>query len=593
MAFRQHQQRPQPSRQLSYLTTGDGETTASLQRTSTKRSLEASEEEWVLFSPTAPSTTQSQTTSTDRTPRTAGLSRLSDFGSLDTAARSDQVSGDIDDNATADVDEEAELDSLDDGLHAFQEDYESPRRAMQRSGETVLPTHDGLGTFGDNSAAMHAQFWHFERESQRRKHKRRTSSVQRTLEALEEVEELSEAGERMRRIENWRLEQSRALLEEIERETRRMRRMSRVSTTRSQRADSVNMQTKSETNFSSGVSTPVMEEPVQQPLPSPAEPEESESFWQRVTRRVIRDLIGIDEELLSVILGEALLSDSRTQAESTPPVDILKDPALEASDNAALVGDSWEHRLLERVARELGILVHQLSEHPGAFTTYLRTQETIAYAGLTDSPMTNSAELKRSNPSINHSTTSPTGAFFGPTIQHQPQSEASLWGIEEEPEPEDVLARSDLAHTQEEREYWERELDVKMVFNFLKNKFSSSPPTGEATDASPLFSSTTSQLGSTAQRAALIRQHHPLASRTNTADRRRNHPHHHLHNHSQVQQNLLRSRVFSGRTRSSSCASQSTKKSRKTGSSRNFWDIGGSVGSGPAGGIGVWGEVGI
>jgi hypothetical protein len=47
-----------------------------------------------------------------------------------------------------------------------------------------------------------------------------------------------------------------------------------------------------------------------------------------------------------------------------------------------------------------------------------------------------------------------------------------------------------------------------------------------------------------------------------------------------------------GRTRSSSCASQSTKKSRKSGSSRNYWDIGGSVGSGPAG-LGVWGEVGI
>jgi hypothetical protein len=593
MAFRQQQQRPQPSRQLSYLTTGDGETIASLQRTSTKRSLEESEE-WVLFSPSAPSVTQTNTTSTDRTPRTAGLSRLSDFGSLDTAARSDQVSGDFDDNATADADEEAELDSLDDGLHAFHEpsDFDSPRRVMERSGETVLPTHDGLGTFGDNSAAMQAQFWHFERESQRRKQKRRTSSVQRTLEALEEVEELNEEGERMRRIEKWRLEQSRALLEEIERETRRMRRMSRASTTRSQRADSVNMQTKSETNFSSGAATPVMEEPVQESLPSPAEPEESESFWQRVTRRVIRDLIGIDEELLSVILGEALISDVRSPAESPPAIDILNHPALDTVDNAPLMGDSWKHRLLERVARELGILVHQLSEHPGAFSTYLRAQETIAYAGLSDSPMTQSAE--RSNPSLHQSSASPTGALFGPTIQNQPHSDASLWGIEEEPEPEDVLARPDAAYTQEEREYWEREIDVKMVFNFLKNKFSSSPPTGESIDA-PFFS-TASQSGTTAQRAALIRQHHPLASRTTAIDqsmRKRNHPHHHLHNHSQVQQNLFRSRVLSGRTRSSSCASQSTKKSRKTSSSRNFWDIGGSVGSGPAGGIGVWGEVGI
>jgi hypothetical protein len=46
------------------------------------------------------------------------------------------------------------------------------------------------------------------------------------------------------------------------------------------------------------------------------------------------------------------------------------------------------------------------------------------------------------------------------------------------------------------------------------------------------------------------------------------------------------------RTRSDSCASQSTKRSRKSGSSRNFWDMGGSVGSGHTG-LGAWGEVGI
>jgi hypothetical protein len=541
----------------------------------------------VLFSPTAPSVTQTHTTSTDRTPRTAGLSRFSDFGSLDTAARSDQISADIEDNATdlaTDADEEGELDSLDDGLHAFHEpsEYDSPRRAMQRSGETVLPTHDGLGTFGDNSAAVQAQFWQFERESQRRKHRRRQSSVQQTLEALEEEEELSEEGERMRRIEKWRLEQSRALLEEIERETRRMRRMSRVSTTRSQRADSINMQTKSETNFSSGAVTPVMDEPVQAPLPTPAEPEESESFWQRVTRRVIRDLIGIDEELLSVILGESLMSSSHSSASSGPKTDILKDPALETADSAPLLGDSWEHRLLERVARELGILVHQLSEHPGAFSTYMRTQVVPAYAGLSDSPVaTPGIASDKGSSYLQQSAASPTGALFGPTIQQH--SEASLWGIEEEPEPEEMLARAEGA-TQQEREYWERELDVKMVFNFLKNRFSSSPSAGSNTPppSTPLFSHLN---GSTAQRAALIRQQHPLASRPGVAESRRR--------HSQAQQNLFRTRVLSGRTRSSSCASQSTKKSRKTGSSRNFWDIGGSVGSGPAGGIGVWGEVGI
>jgi hypothetical protein len=132
MAFQQQHKRPQPARQVSYATSGEHiEATASLtlQRASTRNTLDTSEE-WVLFSPTAPSVTQTHTTSTDRTPRTAGLSRLSDFGSLDTAARSDQVTEDVDDNGTeqaTDADEEAELDSLDDGLHAFHEpsDYAS------------------------------------------------------------------------------------------------------------------------------------------------------------------------------------------------------------------------------------------------------------------------------------------------------------------------------------------------------------------------------------------------------------------------------------------------------------------------------------
>src|SRR5437762_11448312 len=98
-------------------------------------------QEWVLFAPSAPSTARTHTTSTERTPRTAGLSRLSDFGSLDTAAPSDQ--GDDDDI----TEEGEELDSLDDGLHAFHEpsEYAGPASRLQQSGDTVLPTHDGLG----------------------------------------------------------------------------------------------------------------------------------------------------------------------------------------------------------------------------------------------------------------------------------------------------------------------------------------------------------------------------------------------------------------------------------------------------------------
>jgi hypothetical protein len=594
MAFRQPQQRPQPNRQLSYATAGEqaeSSTPLTLQRTSTKHTLE--DEEWVLFSPSAPSTTQTETTSTDRTPRTAGLSRLSDFGSLDTAARSDQISGRYDDNAT-EADEEGELDSLDDGLHAFHEpsDHGSPRQAMERSGETEFPSHNGMGLFGDASNAIQTQLWQYERES-RRKIRRRASSVQRTLEALEEVEETSEENERIRRVEKWRMEQSRALLEEIERETRRMRRMSRANSMRSLRPD--NFQTKSETNFSSGITTPIIEEPQQEDAPEPEAPEESESFWQRVTRRVIRSLIGIDEELLSVILGESLHEDARMETDS-PITDITKDPTLEDVESPPLMNDSWEHRLLDRVARELGILVNQLSEHPGAFATYLRTQETLGYAGLPNIPTTTNTRTEALASSGHQTNALATGGLFAPTISHQQQSDLSLWGIEEETGPQNTSS-GDAAQIQADREYWERELDVKMVFKFLKSRFSSRPSSPEPeivpyASGGDYFSAPetrrASVLSTSTQRAALIRQHHPLVSRNSdptvpSAVRRRNHP---------GPQGVVRNRfVAHGRTGSSSCASQSTKKSRKTGSSRNYWDIGGSVGSGHASGLGGWGEV--
>ncbi|TID22066.1 hypothetical protein E6O75_ATG10860 [Venturia nashicola] len=585
MAFRQPQQRPQHARQLSYASGEQAESSAPLnvQRTSTKHSLE--DEEWVLFSPSAPSTTQTATTSTDRTPRTAGLSRLSDFGSLDTAARSDHISGRYDDNATeqgTEADEEGELDSLDDGLHAFHEppDHESPRRTLERSGETEFPSHNGLGLFGDASNAMQAQLWQYERES-RRKIPRRASSVQRTLEALKEEEEISEENEKIRRVEKWRLEQSRALLDEIERESRRMRRMSRANSMRSLRID--NFQTKSETNFSSVVTTPIIEEPAQEILPEPEAPEEDESFWTRVTRRVIRSLIGIDEELLSVILGESLHEDARKETELSIP-DLRKDATLEDVETPPILNDSWEHRLLDRVARELGILVNQLSGHPGAFATYLRTQETPAYAGLPNTTNTTNEGLASST--HHQSKAVPNAGLFAPTITHQPQSDPSLWGIEEEAGPENALS-SDAAQTQADREYWERELDVKMVFKFLKSRFSSRPSSPEPEivpyagggDSAELRRS--SVLSNSTQRAALIRQHHPLVSRNSDAVVRRR------------PSGVVRNRLVPGhgRTGSSSCKSLSTKISRKSGSSRNYWDIGGSVGSGHASGLGGWGEV--
>ncbi|KAF2747135.1 hypothetical protein M011DRAFT_468018 [Sporormia fimetaria CBS 119925] len=576
MAFRQSH-RPPPLRQLSVQANPpDTGVASSAQR---KRPLEDTEE-WVLFSPGAPSTVaRTQTTSTERTPRTAGLSRFSDFGSLDTAARS------LDHDVVTEhgTEEGEELDSLDDGLHAFHEpsDYGFPTVRLQQSGETVLPTHDGLGTFQPD-ADLHNHLWQFEqRRPVRRPHARRRSSVQRRLDLLEFAEESNQEQERRQRIESWRLEQSRALLQEIERETRRRRRMSVVSAARSAGSVQQDAQTPSIGRVAQTASD-------SQCVTSDVSAENL-SFWERLTRRVIRDLMGIDEDTLSVIFGESLPQDSASditrEATAKKPTDAL--PPL---DIPPTTNDCWEYRLLERVARELGILVSQLSEHPGAFSTYRRTLEIPEYAGRTSSigEVLSSADTAPSTPS--HSTR--TGSFE-PTFQGQPAntySEASLWGIEEEAETTPSGNPSAAENLAGEREYWERELDVKMVFNFLLQRFSrrssvSSQRERNSSSQASQRPGPPSRKGSTeavsAHRAAVIRQHHPLVNRAdrvptasaNVRGMRRESSY-----RSQLHTSAIRTQ---GLRSNSSCASQSTKKSKHSAAnSRNYWDIGGSVGSG-------------
>ncbi|EUC26761.1 hypothetical protein COCCADRAFT_10450 [Bipolaris zeicola 26-R-13] len=597
MAFLQ-QHRPQSGRQTSYHGPERvDEATPALPQV--KTSLEQSEE-WVLFSPPAPSTTtRTHTTSTERTPRTAGLSRFSEFGSLETVARSNQ-----DEDVGTSFGTEEELDSLDDGLHAFHEpsEYGAPVSRLQESGDTVLPTHDGLGEFKPDST-MQEHMWHFERS--RKRLVRRRSSVQRHLTILDDTDEMTTEQEKRQRIERWRLEQSKALLEEIERETRRRRRMSMVSTTRSRRES---------TNAPQQSSSAV---PQQAPSVSDAQSDSSEesperlTLWQRITRRVIRDLIGLDDNTLSVIFGETISDESATPTPGTP-TEFSADKALEDAgiDASRFSDDAWQTKLLERVAVELGTLVNQLSEHPGAFSTYQQTQSIPDYVGLTPvrSNTTLASDTTSSRPASSQPTTLPASAQFAPTFPAQAShtySEASLWGIEEEPNDADLLDSSvatpiptpDIAEElAREREYWEREIDVTMIFNFLIKRFSSRrssvslpPPSARTASASRPGGAEDDNMSS-ARRAAIIRQHHPLVDRTTTdarlptssaAQTKRESSSRRYSTYYSPPSVSAGLREKAKLRSSSSCASQSTKKSKRSGNSaRNYWDLGGSVGSG-------------
>src|SRR5947209_11967413 len=157
-------------------------------------------QEWVLFSPLHDdSTTRTYTT----TQRTAGLSRLSNIDSFDTAVRSGRVESSVlEDEGT----EDKELDSLDDGLHAFRE-LSIYRIPSNQSPGAVLPTHDGLGTFPASSPPVQEQLWQHEQYNPKRKfegsHTRR-SSVQRRLDTIEELES-QVSDEKRLRIEKWRM----------------------------------------------------------------------------------------------------------------------------------------------------------------------------------------------------------------------------------------------------------------------------------------------------------------------------------------------------------------------------------------------------
>src|SRR3984957_14557627 len=161
-------------------------------------------------------TTRTQTTTAQRT---AGLSRLSNIDSFDTAVRSGRLESSVLEDEGP---EDKELDSLDDGLQAFREPsiYRIP---SSQSPGAVLPTHDGLGTFPASSPPVQEQLWQHEQYNPKRKfegsHTRR-SSVQRRLDTIEELES-QVSNEKRLRIEKWRMDQSQALLEEIERQTRR------------------------------------------------------------------------------------------------------------------------------------------------------------------------------------------------------------------------------------------------------------------------------------------------------------------------------------------------------------------------------------
>lgn len=525
--------------------------------------------EWVLFSPSQVQTLSLPHSTT--TARSAELSRLSDFGSLNTFNRfgknADSLSEAIDGGTVAE--EEEDLDSLDEGLHAFQ-DHLLPHHLRYAEGiGSILPKHDGFGTFPASSSPVLEQIRQLEQHNQHRRTvgNRRPSSVVRQLDAVLHDDISRTETERMARVEIWSIEQSKILMDSVQREAGRRR------ASPSNRGNKHGISASCKDAFDKGFSRPWdrgyrLEKSCDEA--GEMEAGSDEPLLGRITRRLIRDLLGIDDHVLSVIFGESLPEESSSlEASPMSSKSVFRLP--EDSDRTIPI-PGLEGRLFDRLAGELGILVKHLSDHPGAFST-LPDAVDLDYAGVPVSFSSPPQDQQRSSTPVAHrSIKSFSSISFRPTIEPylyrastatSETTHAALWGIEEETPPSGNLDDG----------YWERPPGLVSIFQVLHHRFSSprraSTSTPKiATTATPAF----------LHRTAVIRQHHPLVSLAAAAASSRR----------------TRSAGIFRRTESS-CKSSSNRKSGRaiSGSSRNYWDLGeGSAGGSVAGSaLGALGEV--
>lgn len=526
--------------------------------------------EWVLFSPS-----QAQTLSlphSTATARSAELSRLSDLGSLNTFNRSGKNAGSLSEAIDSGTAEEEDLDSLDEGLHAFQDHLLAHHLRYAEGIGSILPKHDGFGTFPASSSPMQDHIRQFEQHNSHRRPlgNRRPSSVVRQLDAVLHDNILRDETERMARVEIWSIEQSKLLLDSVQREARRRTRRAYPSDRSSKHDISAFCKDGSDKGLPRPWDRGYRLEKKSFDEFREMEVKSDEPLLERITRRLIRDLLGIDDDVLSVIFGESLPEESSLlEASQMSPKSIFRLP--EGSDRTIPI-PGLEGRLFDRLARELGILVKDSSDHPGGFST-LPDAVDLDYAGVPVSFSSSPQDEQRASASPAHRSTKPSSPIsFRPTIEscfYRPSSatsettHAALWGVEEEAPPSGNLDDG----------YWEQPPGLVSIFRVLHHRFSSPrrAPTSTpkiATTASPAF----------LHRTAVIRQHHPLVSLADAAASPRR----------------TRSAGIFRRTESS-CQSLSNRKSIRatSGSSRNYWDLGeGSVGGSVAGSaLGAWGEV--
>ncbi|KZZ97154.1 hypothetical protein AAP_00797 [Ascosphaera apis ARSEF 7405] len=572
-------------------------------------------DEWVLFSPTDKTEQslsiiedasnvqrQHSRTSTIRTPLTHTLSRISDLESwndYEPLPRTGQLlreaagPGEREDRGEKDGEEDiesTELDSLDDGLHAFNEPLvlrpslllasDSFQDPLQHSIAPILPAHDGLGSFVPSGLQ---QTQDGQRSGTSSSHLTASSAMgvkeDDYVSPVDHVEynDINVAPppahddpqrDRWQRIEDWRMEQGRALLAELEKEIRRQRRLETKQALKA--TDSLEQPRTPDYIDNAGDSGP------------------HESAWHRVTRRFIHDIIGIDEDLLAILFGDSFSSyaaGSESEEYSLSQKELVEELDRYSVDSSGIddMGISERNDVLDRIAKELGILVHHFyEENPLTFSTYASyssgtpgvpydehmSQKTPRQAG-TEKDNSASRLYDLPSPADIHLMAMPSPNLFS-TLNGKEE------GLEDRQMPEqddDVIAQNNNGgNDRSDHEFWEQKLSVTMIFQFLISRFSGSSPHSTKQPSKPTapdFSRQQSQR-EPHDRAEVIRKVHPLVPQAQTAQNQIAYPsiyysHAHL--------DMFKDQSHYGPLSVCGSVSRLSANAGASSSSRPYWDL--------------------
>lgn len=465
----------------------------------------------------------------------------------------------------------------------------------------VLPAHDGRGIFASITSDESESVFMPEMES-----------LEESLRLLAERNRIFDQTHDMHsRIQRWRQEHCTAFMEEMEKaRNRKLRSKSRAYKPQSKEERRQEMEASMMFDeVDHGDEPPLAQSQGEDAQAGKENMEVPETFWRKVTRSVMRDIMGIDDSVLEIIFGES----------PSPSTSSAADTCI--SEDA--VGAKWERSLLERIARELGILLQQYTIHPtqGAFSTF--TRRTTHSQDCIKGSNTEGTKVPRRQSSHEKVTETNTGGYhapvvvmsqseveFTPTLTHMGYDPISRVHTGSQPmaDSEYCSQRTSVGartEAQLRKEYWEQELGVRVFFSYLKSRFSSS--ISRSSSFRPLRKSSTTTTTPTFETHMPIYHQHPLLQC-------RYQPWKSSPGLSCTEKNSMGASLsmlgLGGYRNGSSCASQSTRASNRVGKGKGgvggssaaaatstlskgfYWEVDTSVSS--AGGgtrVGIWGEI--